>query len=154
MRRADKNSAGFSLIEVILALGLLAAVLISIAGLFVIGNRSVASGRNTTEALAVGRAILEEMNGWGFRQTYQLYGMDDTLDSDTEDTLTNPYAQKWQPTLDETLPGAPSATISVSGFDAAGAIDLATARALRVDVTVSWSEDNRNRRVTLSTMRM
>lgn len=154
MRRTDKHSAGFSLVEVILALGLLAAVLISIAGLFVIGNRSVASGRNTTEALAVGRAMLEEMNGWGFRQTYQLYGMDDTQNAVTVDTLTNAYAQKWQPTLDDTLPGAPSADITVSGFNEAGVIDLATARALRVDITISWAEQNRNRSVTLSTMRM
>ena len=52
MRRRDEK--GFSLIEVVIALGLLAGVLIAIAGLFILGGRSVKSGRTSSEALAAG----------------------------------------------------------------------------------------------------
>ena len=43
-----QREQGFSLVEVILALGILAGVLISIAGLFIMGSKQVKSGRTST----------------------------------------------------------------------------------------------------------
>jgi Tfp pilus assembly protein PilV len=43
-----KNERGLSLIEVILALGLLGGVLISIAGMFILSERQVKSGKTAT----------------------------------------------------------------------------------------------------------
>lgn len=61
--RSDER--GFSLLEVILALGMLAAVLVSTTGLLVMGSYQTKSGRTASEALSVARTILEEMQGWG-----------------------------------------------------------------------------------------
>ena len=92
-----QREQGFSLVEVILALGILAGVLISIAGLFIMGSKQVKSGRTSTEALSVARAVLEEMDGWGFRQTYQLFGVDGTANTTaTIDSRSDAYSAKWQ----------------------------------------------------------
>lgn len=150
MRRTDER--GFSLIEVVVALGLLAGVLISIAGLFILGNKQVKSGRTATEALSVARGILEEMDGWAFRQTFLLYGFDGAATSYTVDTRTNAYASKWQPTLSEKLPGS-FATVALTSLGT-GPPTMLTTRAIRVVVTVSWSEQGRARTVRLGTVRM
>ena len=145
---------GFSLVEAIIALGLLAGVLISIAGLFILGGKQLSSGRNSTEALSVARGILEEMQGWGFQQTWLAYGIDGTTQmAATVDTRTNGYASKWQPTLDDKL------------FNGYGLIDieslangappvLKNTRFIRVVVTIFWSEGNRQRQIRLGTVRM
>jgi prepilin-type N-terminal cleavage/methylation domain-containing protein len=105
------NQRGFSLIEVVVALALLAGVLISIAGLFVIGARQVESGREATEALSVARGIVEQMNKWGFHQTYELFGANGSAATYTWDTrtITDPPTTgmgKWQPMLSQKIPGA------------------------------------------------
>ena len=160
MRRTDQR--GFSLVEVVVALGLLAGVLISIAGLFILGGRQVKSGRTVTEATSVARGILEEIDGWGFRQTYQMFGSDGSATSLTVNSRTNAYAQKWQPILDEKLVDA-QAEIQVQSLIPTGAVpNLNVTRYMRVLVTVSWQENTtdtagaarRERSVRLGTVRM
>lgn len=150
MRRSEK---GFSLVEVVVALGLLAGVLIAISGLFILGGRQVKSGRTSTEALAVGRRIVEEMDGWGFGQTYQLFGWDGSATSYSADTRTNSYASKWQPILNAGLLNG-YATIQVSSLANSGTPVLSATRAMRVLVTVHWDEGIRHRSVQLGTVRM
>lgn len=151
MRQRDRQS-GFSLVEVVIALGLLAGVLITISGLFIIGNRQVKSGRTQSEALAVAETILEEMDGWGFRQTYQLFGFDGTATSHSVDSRVNAYASKWQPVLDESLANS-WAIVDITSLGT-GPPTLATTKAIRVVVTVNWSEGARNRQVRVGTVRM
>ncbi len=157
MRNDRSSERGFSLVEVVIALGLMAGVLISVAGLFVLGGRSVNSGRNSTEALAVGRQILEEMNGWGFRQTYGLYGFDGSASAYSVDTRTNSYAAKWQPTLTERLGDGAFATVQLNSLIASGsppAMNASNCKAIRVVVTVFWNEGARGRNVAVGTVRM
>ena len=146
---------GLSLIEVILALGLLAGVLISVAGLFILSERQVKSGKTATQALAVARAISEEINGFGFRQTYQAFGSNGTATSYTYDTGVNAYAAKWQTMLDDGLELSSNATILVASVPPTGsaAPALNAAKAIRVTVTVFWSEGDRNRSVRVMTVR-
>jgi len=150
-----KNERGLSLIEVILALGLLAGVLISVAGLFILSERQVKSGKTATQALAVARAISEEINGWGFRQTYMVFGSDGTATNYTYDTEVNSFAAKWQTLLDDGLELDSNAQITVASVPPTGgaAPALNAARAIRVTVTVFWSEGDRNRSVRVMTVR-
>lgn len=152
MRR--KGERGFSLVEVIIALGLLAGVLISISGLFVIGGRQVKSGRTSSEALAVGRTILEEMNRWGFRQTYEMFGFDGSATTYAVDTRVNAYAQKWQPALTEKLVNS-FATVQLQSLGpGASPPNMSATRAIRVLVTVQWDEGPRHRSAQVGTVRM
>ncbi len=154
MRNARER--GMSLIEVILALGLLAGVLISVGGLFVMSERQVKSGKTATQALAVARAINEEINGWGFRQTYGVFGSDGSAASYTYDTRVNAYAAKWQTMLDDGLEHGSYATINVASSELAdgNTPNLNVAKAIRVTVTVFWSEGARNRNVRVMSVRM
>jgi len=153
-----RNEHGFSLIEVVVALALLAGVLISIAGMFVIGARQVESGRESTEALSVARGIVEQINKWGFHQTYELFGADGSAATYTFDTrtITDPPTTgmaKWQPMLVQKIPGS-YATISVTSLGPGTPPVLSATRAMRVVVTVRWAERLRQRQVQLATVRM
>ena len=151
---AARDERGLSLIEVILALGLLAAVLISIAGMFVVSEKQVASGKTATEALAVARTILEEIQGVGFRQTYGIFGFDGSATSYSVRSDTNAYAGKWQSMLDETLDRGAVATIDVESLAPGTPPSLAVTRVMRVTVTIDWTEGNRPRDVVVATVRM
>jgi Tfp pilus assembly protein PilV len=144
-----RRARGFSFIEVLIALGLLAMVLISMTSLFATGRRQVKSGRTTSEALAVARSILEEMEGWGFDQTYRAYGLDGLATSYTVDTRTNSYAAKWQPQLDSKLENS-FAAIVIASIETGGIVPpISASNGLRVVVTIHWSEGQRARSVDL-----
>ncbi len=147
---------GFSLVEVILALGLLAVALISIAGMFILGGRQVRSGRASSEALSVARAILEEMEGWGFRDTYERYGFDGSAASYEVDSRTNAYVAtrtQWQADLSAMLPGS-YALIDLSSLGPAGPPPMNCTHAIRVLVKVYWDEGGRPRNLQLGTVRL
>src|SRR5258705_7067441 len=120
MKRRDDE--GFSLIEVVIALGLLAGVLIAIAGLFVMGGRSVKSGKTSSEALALGREIVEEMNAWGFTQTWENFGLAGTAATYTVDTSTCVTADctGWQNSLVAKLGTTAHATIKLDSVTQVG----------------------------------
>ena len=102
------------------------------------------------------RAVLEEMDGWGFRQTYQLFGIDGTANTTaTIDTRSDAYSAKWQATLDEKLFNS-HAEIEISSLGPPGASVpmLSDTKAIRVVVTVFWDEGGRSRQVRLGTVRM
>ncbi len=148
------RSDGFSLVEVILALGLLAMVLLSIAGLFLLGGRQVKSGRSSSEALSVARAIVEEMEGWSFRRTYEGYGLDGAAVNYTVDTRTNGGASHWQTALDSMLHASYGEIALTSVGPTATPPPLNRTRAIRVVVTVHWEEGGRVRKVELGTVRL
>jgi Tfp pilus assembly protein PilV len=162
MRRRDEK--GFSLIEVVIALGLMAGVLIAIAGLFVLGGKSVKSGRTSSEALAAGKEIVEEMNGWGFAQLWESFGLAGTAKTYTVDTNTCVTADctAWQNALVAKLGSTAHATIKIDSVaqgalavpdfvDGAGVV---TAKNVRITVNVLWTQlTNRNRQVSVVTAR-
>ena len=160
MLRGDER--GFSLVEVIIALGLLAGVLITISGLFVVGAKQVKSGRTSSEALAVAKEIQENMYGWGYSQLWGTFGYDGQAATYTVDTRSCAPCGVWQATLATKLGPSAYANVrldsvanaigAVNNFaDASGAI---LAKAVRTSVTVFWAESpGRERSVTLGTTR-
>jgi type II secretory pathway pseudopilin PulG len=156
------SGQGFSLIEVLVAMGLLAGVLIAIGGLFIIGGHQVKSGRTSSEALAVGKEIHEDMVGWGYSQLWGMFGYDGQATTYTVDTRTSAACAAWQATLASKLGPSAFANIEIDSVatvagaptnfqDASGTI---LARAVRVNVTVNWEEvPGRIRSVTLGTTR-
>ena len=152
MRGASRRpgEAGFSLVEVIVALGLLAAVLVAMSGLFTLANHQLASGRNHSVAISVARDILEETGGWGFHQTYSTFGFDGAASFYTVDSRSHPAAAAWQATLESEL-AQPRAEIEIRSV---GGGALRTATVIRVQVTVHWSEGLRARSLRLTTVRV
>ncbi len=145
---------GFSLIEVVVALGLLAAVLISVSGLFVLAQKQVDGGRKHSVALSVARDILEEMNGWAFRQLYLEYGFDGSATSYTADSRSNGVAAGWQEALDAELQNSHAEILIESIGESGSPPPLGAARYIRVQITVHWKEGLRTRSVQLATVRV
>jgi prepilin-type N-terminal cleavage/methylation domain-containing protein len=153
---------GFSLVEVLVAMGLLAGVLITTAGLFIVGGKQVKSGRTSSEALAVGKEIHEDMVGWGYGQLWGMFGYDGQATTYTVDTRTCGACAAWQATLATKL--GPSAFANIR-LDSVGTVAGAPtnfadgsggvlAKAVRISVTVNWTEvPGRARSVTLGTTR-
>lgn len=157
MKRRDrsigrKGEQGSSLIEVTLALGLMGAVLGAIAGLFVIGAGGVKSGRNASEALAVARSMIEDMECWGPRQVYLEYGCDGGLSSCVANSNVDTELAEWQARLEEKLPDA-HATVAVASLEPSSP-PLSESVQVRVMVTIYWNEGSRARKVRLGTVRM
>lgn len=153
MRRQATAQAGFSLIEVLVALGLMAGVLLSIAGVFVVGERQVARGRHQTTALVAAQTILEEIGLWNHEATWERFdslGDVTTLTVATTDTNPDNIASKWQPLLQETLSNG-RAEIRVESCDGS---NLNVSAALRVVVTVLWDERTLTRRTELALVKL
>lgn len=153
MRRPASAQGGFSLIEVIVALGLLAGVVLSVAGLFLLGERQVARGRHQSSALAAAQTILEEIGAWNYEATWKRFdsvGNVTTLTALTTDTNPNSIASKWHPFLRETLANG-RAEILIESCDGA---NLNATPALRILVTVLWDEKTLTRRAELAMVRL
>ena len=154
MSRGRIAKSGFSLVEVILAMGLLGGVMISISSMFILGGREVQSGKQTTEALSIAQDIAEEIKTFSFRGTYLFFegsSSDTTLQADSSSP--GDPADKWQPDLDARFHEGKALIdiIPVGGPDTPP--QLGSADFLRVRVTVEWLQGQRNRSVSLQTLR-
>jgi prepilin-type N-terminal cleavage/methylation domain-containing protein len=149
---------GFSLVEVLVSLGLLAGVMVAVSSLFIFGGREVNSGKKMTEAYSVAHDIMEEIDRMTYLQTYEYFlpaGGDPTVDTSyTVDSKTaGNNAEAFQPYIDSKLQNG-KASIEVEGLTATGAATtLASSIALRVTVTVEWDEGTHHRYLHLRSTR-
>ena len=137
----------------VVALGLLAGVLLSVAGLFVVGERQVARGRNQSTALVAAQTILEEISSWNHNATFERFdsqGNVTQLVAATTDTNPASIASKWHPFLQEALSNG-RAEIRIESCDGQR---LDVTPALRVVVTVLWDEKTQTRRTELAAVRL
>ncbi len=153
--RRPSGAAGFSLAEVVFALGLLAGVLIAAAGILVLGNRQVTRGRSGSEALAAARDVLEEMKSWSFQRVTRSFAADCSSSPDPAscdvDGSTSATAAAWQQQVREALGDTARIELSLESLDGAA---LDSARAVRITVRVIWSDGQREREMPLAMVRM
>lgn len=69
-----RTEAGYSLIETLLAAGLLAFILVSVSGLFVVGGQNVRSGREMTKATTIANSAMEQILSWNYDKVYGFAG--------------------------------------------------------------------------------
>lgn len=144
------DARGFSLAEVVVALGVLASVLISVAGLLVVGSRLVRNGRGTSEALSVARDLMEEMQGWGYRQTFSVLGCNEAMELcqvEPDDPPLTPWRDQVRALLHDG-----EARVRVQSLEPG--VSLGDAQAVRVTVLVSWRQDQRTREIRVGMVRM
>jgi type II secretory pathway pseudopilin PulG len=164
--RISSNDGGYSLVECLVAGGLLAGVLLSITGLFAVGSNSVKSGRELTKATALANAAMEQVLAWPYDKVYGFAGAvpaDQTKDWDT--TMAN---AAYVGTPDDVADWAATANgwrddvrtqlaQGVLRYRVEGIARLPTnldpgltsflnAEFVRVTVTVEWTEKGRRRR--------
>jgi type II secretory pathway pseudopilin PulG len=161
-----RREAGYSLIETLLAAGLLAFILVSVSGLFIVGTQNVKSGREMTKATTVANSAMEQVLAWPFEKVYGFPGgvaADSTKQWSTD--LANPattgsaqdmadwaaIADAWRAEVRQQLQGG-KLTYKVDGIARLptaldpGLTSFANAQFLRVTVTVEWVERKQRRR--------
>ncbi|MFQ5719500.1 MAG: prepilin-type N-terminal cleavage/methylation domain-containing protein [Acidobacteriota bacterium] len=153
--RLSRNQRGFSMIEVLVALGLLGAVLIAITSLFILGGQRVRQGRERTEALSVATHLMETLDNMSYRGLYSNF----TTASDPGaaagpqviDSRTNAEALTlgWQALIDSKLDNG-YAQVTITRI---GGTTFRTASGLRATTTVYWDDLNKTRNLTLETVR-
>jgi len=149
----EREESGFSLIEVTLALGLLATVLISIASLFILGGKQVKNGKSTTSAVAVSHEIMERIDQLSYSQVYTYFGgTDATTALSVSTTTTGNNANQWQAEIGSKL-NQGSGTIAITPLGSALPLNMGSSQALQVQVTLNWSELGRPKNVTLKSIR-
>jgi hypothetical protein len=155
--KRTRGEGGLNLIEVIVALALMATVMLGISTLFIHGGQSVKSGKELTEATSIGTDIMEEIDELAYNQVYGKFGGTDLQTGLTVNTLTNSYASKWQPAIDERLTTPhyqARATITLTPLGGpTSPPQFATAQTIRVLVNVEWEQGSRHHTAEFATAR-
>ena len=86
--RTIHASRGYNLVEVLIAMAILGVVMISIFSLFIMGRRNVYSGKQMTQAVAVGTQVMEDFAGLNKKMIYN--GCFNIADADTGTDITIP----------------------------------------------------------------
>ncbi len=96
------KNKGYNLIEVLVAMALLAWVVLVVAGLFIYGQKGVYSGKQQTKAVAFGQKIYEDLASLSFENKYKIFqgtagnsSIKTTYSTDTE----NPFSESTEPML-------------------------------------------------------
>jgi len=153
-RRARRTEAGMTLIEVLVATGILAGVIVSVASLFVLGGQRVKSGREMSEGTAVAGEILESMQKLGYTQMVTIFPScpdPTTVTVCTVNSQTDAFASaQWQGMIDQAL-WQGEADITLTAVGAGGSLDAA--EGIRIQIRMSWQEGPNQRSVELETVR-
>ena len=149
-----RSSAGTTLVETLIALFLLAIALVSLTTLFIQGAASVGNAARSSSATACAVTVMENLDAVPYDLLAPSFGAAPGDAGIVADTLSNTYAQRWQASLASQLPGG-HATIGLTPLEPpAGAVStFANSVAIRVQVTVLWTEGSHQRRLELATVR-
>ena len=147
-----RGESGFSLIEVILAIGVLSGVLLSIASMFIMGGRQVKTGKTITEATALTQDLMEAFDKQSFTSLYTQLGAATTDSTFTVlSTTTGSPIASWQTEIGRKFAnGVGQVTIDAVGN---GTPTFGSCTGIKLTATLSWSELGRPQSVKLSTVR-
>ncbi len=149
------RQAGFSLAEVVVALGLLGSVLISIAGLLALGNRQVLAGRSRSSALAIAKHLQEELGSVGFHRTYGRFGCEaGARDCLVESGTATAETTALKTMVDAVVTDGQVQILFESLAETGTPPNLEDASAIRMNVIINWRDGLRARNVQLATVRM
>jgi hypothetical protein len=148
-RGACPAALGTTLVEAVIALGLLGGLVLAASGLVVLGMRQVGAGGRASSAHAAAVGLLEQLELRSFRRTYEGLDCDGTAAS-CRVGPGDPAVEPWQTRVAEAVPGA-RLELRV---EAVGASSLDAATLLRIVVEISWHEGPRSRRLRLTTVRV
>jgi len=150
--RGQEPEAGFSLIEVIIAIGVLAGVLLSIASMFILGGRQVKTGKTLTEATVLAQGLMEQFDKESFNALYLNLGAAATDTTRTvQSTTTGSPIQSWQTEIARKL-NSGSASVRIDAMGPSSP-NFGSAAGIKVTVTLSWNELGRAQSVAMSTVR-
>jgi prepilin-type N-terminal cleavage/methylation domain-containing protein len=152
-RNLRPEPRGFTLVENLVALAILAGSLVALGGVLVEVRRQIAIARMETLALAVARGISEDLGATGFEGLWRELGLDGSVAWARVDARSAPSLSAWPPILGRSL-GRARAEIDLTTLAPSPGTPLADAHAIRLLVIVTWAEPGRERSVRLATVRL
>jgi len=179
LRRNRESERGYNLIEVIIATALMGTVVLSIMGLFYFGRQNVYSGKELSEATAMGTHVLEDVNAMSKVALIAAFGLPTTtagapvtpplggtalansFERDTQNisTTTDPsgFLQRWQNEMvnnSKFQNGVITIVFTPAADGTNTPAQLGTSTVLRMRVFVTWGEAVRKRQVILDTIKV
>lgn len=167
------RQAGYNLVEVLIAMAMLAMVLLGIVSLFVMGERNVYSGKQMTRAVSVGTRIMEDLSPLtreNIETSFGLTGVTPDTFTVAGQTFTNSvtrstetdagdgtkdaddYLTNWADLLTQENFNDGRVTMVVTAVDpVTSPPTFEDAPLYRIRVFVEWNENLRERRVVLDT---
>jgi prepilin-type N-terminal cleavage/methylation domain-containing protein len=174
--RFSNRERGYNLVEVLIAMALMGTVLMSIMGLFYFGRRNVYSGKEMTQAVALGTHVLEDLNTMtksGVMAAFALptgVGTPNPVEGTTYPNsfirTTTPYVaandpngflQRWQTEMvsDNKFQNGVVTIVFTPTADATNTpAQMGTSTVMKMRVFVTWGEALRKRRVVLDTVKI
>lgn len=167
-RTMKRQSAGYSLVEVLIAIAITGVVLLTVVTLFYMGRRNVYSGKQMTYAVSVGTRVMEDLSTMTATDIDTAFGIDDTtattgsvtlngvdypnsVGRDTTMTGTNDaggYLAKWNSIIDQSkLTNGTVGLVITPHNPADAAKPWTTARFTRIRAYVQWDEAKNRRRI-------
>ncbi len=159
------KNKGYNLIEVLVAMALLAWVVLVVAGLFIYGQKGVYSGKQQTKAVAFGQKIYEDLASLSFDNKYKIFqgtAGDSSKKTTYSTETTNPFSESTEPMLFNVLNSwkkgledlSPNSyiecTVTAQRPKSGGTATFDNCLFLQFDLKVFWTEVKRLRRVELS----
>ena len=149
-RTEQSGETGFSLIEVVIAIGVLAGVLLSICSMFIMGGRQLKGGKTMTEATALAHDIMETFDKLSFNSLYTTFGAIDTSTTISVTTSTGSNViTPWKLEVTRKLENG----VATARLDPVGGTNFGNAIGIKMTVTVTWNELGRAQTVALTTIR-
>ena len=122
-REYSKNEAGYSLVEVLVAIVILAVAIIPMVGMFDAGLRAATTGGRYDQARALANRNLEKVRALDYQGAVAQY----------------PPGTTNCPDFASGTDGLNTCTVATTLVNSSLADDAASTSAVRIDVTVSWS---------------
>lgn len=140
-----KNQAGFSLVELVFTMGLLAFAFLAMGKLFVASMEHSRQGRHDMVALNSANEVLESMRSIDFNDVNRLFDGLDTRDS----LSVPPEARIWAKHLEENL--GPHARCEITIYEAVDKPAELSNGILEVEIFTSWIERGKERSILTGT---
>ncbi|HSP13156.1 MAG TPA: prepilin-type N-terminal cleavage/methylation domain-containing protein [Thermoanaerobaculia bacterium] len=174
--RFRNSERGYNLVEVLIAMALMGTVLMSIMSLFYFGRRNVYSGKEMTQAVALGTHVLEDVNtmtksavvaafalptGVGSANTVGGQSFPNSFIRTTTNisvtTDPNGFLQRWQTEMvsDNKFQNGVVTIVFTPTADGTNApAQMATSTVVKMRVFITWGEALRQRQVTLDSVKI
>lgn len=174
--RFRNRQRGYNLVEVLIAMALMGTVLMSIMGLFYFGRRNVYSGKEMTQAVALGTHVLEDLNtmtknsvsaafalpaGAGTNNTVGGQNFPNSFIRTTTNisvtTDPNGFLQRWQNEMvnnNKFQNGVVTIVFTPTADGTNAPPQLGTSTVLKMRIFVTWGEAIRQRQITLDAIKI
>ncbi len=158
MSRSSESQAGYSLVEVLVSLGLMAGVMVAVCSMFVLGGTYVKAGKQLTVGTSVAQDMMEDINKQSYTGLYLLLqgaSPDPNAQSVTSDTRVSTSVANtlWGTSIRSKLHNGYAVVTMVPLGGSASPPRFATGEAIRINVEVGWKELRRDPRVKVQHIR-